>query len=447
MLPPEPSVFEYVEGLGEAVVPFPHLSSVTRVWDEGEQVYFNLQQAIDEAEPGDRLELYGGPFQGPFFIEHKASLTIVGMDLGGTIIDGGGVHRGFQIFGSDDITLESLQLINCLAPECEFDEAGFATEPACGSGGALHGHFSNRLEIDSCVFMDNHSPSSGGAVRLIQCADSSIDQCVFRTNSARFGGALSIYDGADLHVTDSTFLHNEATIAGGAIELFHFVNGSVTVSESVFFANAAARGGHVSVSSSENHDLAADIALLMGGCHFIANRSAPFTRGGALHLSHGVSARILFSVLVQNRASEGPVAWVEGGSTLELAHSLLAGNRNREGDSDVYAQAGATVRMANIVTQCGGAIAPRIDGQWEDFGGHTVSEHCGYSADLTLDGSVDMLDLLAMLDVWGAQTLHRADIARAPDGPVDRVDAADLLALLAVWGATAPDPLEGINDL
>jgi hypothetical protein len=59
-----------------------------------------------------------------------------------------------------------------------------------------------------------------------------------------------------------------------------------------------------------------------------------------------------------------------------------------------------------------------------------------------LDGQVNALDLIAMLQQWGPAYRSRADIANIHNGPIDEVDVADLWTLLSAWGEQAPDPMD-----
>lgn len=95
------------------------------------------------------------------------------------------------------------------------------------SGGAI-GLYS-RAEIYKTAFLNNNaggaippnSTDGGGAIYMGGWAQAVIKECAFEGNSSNRGGAISTTDGVGANygfeISDSTFVSNTATVAGGAI--------------------------------------------------------------------------------------------------------------------------------------------------------------------------------------------------------------------------------------
>lgn len=112
-----------------------------------------------------------------------------------------------------------------------------------GSGAAINVS-GGRLDILNSTLKNNTSESmlSGGAINIINgggnTASASIVNTTFTNNTAYQGGAMSLWSGALLFVTNSTFVDNTATF-GGAI----WSRGDSFITSSTFYSNAATTAG------------------------------------------------------------------------------------------------------------------------------------------------------------------------------------------------------------
>ena len=118
----------------------------------------------------------------------------------------------------------------------------------------------------------------------------------------------------------------------------------------------------------------------------------------------------------------------------------MMGNRSPTSSNLVYSDTLADVAMRRMTIDCQSNVEEAMTGFWTEIGPRNQLAHCGYTADLSLDGMVDIKDLLIMLRAWGPCVLDQADIANTPGGPLDRVDVTDLTALIQAWGNDAPHP-------
>ena len=75
-------------------------------------------------------------------------------------------------------------------------------------GGALYVETST-IHISKCQFIDNFVTSSGGAIRIERCLNSTISDCLFARNEAEYvGGAAVLSFVFDTQLTDSNFTKN-----------------------------------------------------------------------------------------------------------------------------------------------------------------------------------------------------------------------------------------------
>ena len=135
-----------------------------------------------------------------------------------------------------------------------------------------------------------------------------------------------------------------------------------------------------------------------------------------------------------NWGQAGKLAAPDGGASDEFSHGLwldedraLIGSIKAKGAvtdaGAIYDYRGFADCNANGVLD----ICDIADGTSQDLDGDGVPDECQCPADITGDGTVDVLDLLQVLGQWGAA--GSADITG--DGIVD---VLDLLQVLGAWG-------------
>ena len=105
-----------------------------------------------------------------------------------------------------------------------------------GRGGGIYSTGRAHV-IENCTFRDNVVRGAGGAIGLINVEIVKIHNCLFSENRSHAGGALFAHSGADLNVSNCTFLHNTASFRGGAISV-RFLH-PLTVVNSIVWGNHA----------------------------------------------------------------------------------------------------------------------------------------------------------------------------------------------------------------
>ena len=118
-------------------------------------------------------------------------------------------------------------------------------------------------------------------------------------------------------------------------------------------------------------------------------------------------------------------------STATIENCIIRDNQASYGGG-IY-QSDSTVTGLNISdTHFCGNTPYDIEGLWNDAGGNTFGVSCEdnpCSADIDGDGSVNVIDLLAIIESWGACSGCVEDI----DGN-GMVDVTDLLTIVGAWG-------------
>ena len=179
-------------------------------------------------------------------------------------------------------------------------------------------------------FMNNYSPTSGGAVSLYSNIKSLfIDSVLFAGNEAlQSGGALHVEMGhTELHVLRSRFVSNSAT-DGGAITIGSVIAG-LTLADSEFTGNAATRGGGLLIRSSTGKG-AGEMGLV-DTVSYLARLT--FARNTASESGGGIS--VLLENLVKmteiefrdnSAATYGGGLYIGGENAIELTNALFVGN-------------------------------------------------------------------------------------------------------------------------
>lgn len=223
-----------------------------------------------------------------------------------------------------------------------FDGLTFRNADHSGSGAALRSNagYGTGVYINDCLFQNNTTTASGGAVYLNSSAsDAWVRNSDFYSNSASNGGGLWWGPSftATHEVTDSSFSGNTATGSGGAMYVSEGSNSGVAprIERSRFTGNSAGAAG------------------------------------GALFSRNGIGVEPLAVYLSQFTGNSAPIGAVAGGSTYwhgeYYFENILAANNT--GGYAFHAQ-GNRVRddfaldfaHATIVNNPGGGIYARSDG-------------------------------------------------------------------------------------
>lgn len=278
----------------------------------GAGVYTSLEDALDDAETGDRIEIHDG---GTFVVADTLdeAITIVGVGVRPVLRndDPGNDDGVFRIDADgEDVVFDNLAFdgqggsramrvhrgrVRIL--DCTFDD-----HAETGSGGAIvsDSNSSTRIEIRGSVFTGATSGSDGGFVSMPDGTLLILDSR-FASGAGRFGGAIDV-GGATLEVSGSTFVDNASTADGGAIH----AGGTTTIADSTFVGNTADTGGKGGAVAQQGG--VASFARVVA-CD---NRAS--TTGGALYLLDTV-VDLTNSVFVRNRADDGG----DGGGALRVS--------------------------------------------------------------------------------------------------------------------------------
>ena len=199
---------------------------------------------------------------GPATIDFNAQKTIfanITVD-GGSIIslNGGDITRLFNVTGSGTLSLKNITLHNGFndtlgggaivnSGSLNLDSVTIRDSNVDSgySGGAILSY--GPVNMDNSLIENNTGGSAGGVFILGLAADSNITNSTFRnnrtTNSAYgLGGAITVFNGASLTLTDSLLEQNQAE-NGGAVYIDHASQSFVTISYSELRNNSAVESG------------------------------------------------------------------------------------------------------------------------------------------------------------------------------------------------------------
>jgi CSLREA domain-containing protein len=216
-------------------------------------------------------------------------------------------------------------------------DSTFTNNSATGKGGGIYTTRSN-IDVTNSKFSGN-SAANGGAIystnaagapiALLKVTDSS-----FSGNSAiqEAGGAISLYDHADLSVSNSVFSGNSAATTGGGISTI--LGGRLTLTDSTLSGNNAGSGGGLYFELSKKIDVIGDT--------FSGNSAT--TLGGGIHGSQ--SAKPSIPMIVNSTFSENK-ADLGGGLALSKT-TLVAMNSTFYRNSATTAGGGIRIESSDV---------------------------------------------------------------------------------------------------
>ncbi len=292
----------------------------------------NIQAAVDSASTNDTILVTNGTYSifGEILISQDISLQSVNgpkvtiidagdrcrcLHLGGQniVVDGFTIANGMSGKGAGLHVPNKALLRNCVITNnrdtaystieggggCSvtgslaLNQCAFYNNTAINTrGGAIHLSASGALAATNCTFSGNRSdPPSGAGGAIFQYPGSTnlinLINCVFRSNTASYGGAVSISDGA--FVSNSIFEENSGSY-GGAI--YSGSSGVLDIDYSIFAKNSASSSG--GAIKSYLSDITAD------NCMFFSNSSGG-TEGGAIDTGYSGSNYATHCEFVENR--------------------------------------------------------------------------------------------------------------------------------------------------
>ena len=205
-------------------------------------------------------------------------------------------------------------------------------------GGAVRGGGDAALRFERVSFLLNEATFRGGAIDVSN-GDLVVLHCEFRLNHAEaFGGAIG--DGgvvSSIFVGDSEFVDNTAGRSGGAIDS----DGTLTVEDSRFHRNTAQSGSQ----SSGGGAIWADAETIVRRSLFDGNRGLGELGGGAMLLDG--TAQIVNSTILGNEGTVGGGLYVFG--DLGLFNTVVARNSSVAGAGNLQLASNATLTTSHSI--------------------------------------------------------------------------------------------------
>jgi len=206
-------------------------------------------------------------------------------------------------------------------------------------------------------------------------------------------------------------LHNDGRFGGGI-----FLHGSSpTIDSCTILNNEAEWGGGLHNLQSSPHII---------NCHFEGNVAV--YNGGGMR-SHDWSEPVIENCTFNHNFSQfGGAMDYALDSVPSIINCELIGNGAYFQAGAIYVGCDCSSPNVTGTTMCWN-VPEHVVGGWNDNGGNTICEVC--EADVSRDGFVDVMDLLEIIDAWGACACVQ-DITGEGG-----VDVNDLLIVVGSWGA------------
>ena len=174
-------------------------------------------------------------------------------------------------------------------------------------GGAIEIDRQSYLHSTDCTIKDNHAEEIGGAIAGGLQAVLEINGSYFSNNSALQGGAIDVQHQANLSLTNCRLEGNFASEFGGAIAAWTTGSAILRIRETNFTGNSAHDGGALVV----------DILL---DCHVVSavfNGNTAKDSGGAVHVRSKSSVQVEKTNFTNNNATDGGAIYIQGNSKLQ----------------------------------------------------------------------------------------------------------------------------------
>ncbi len=196
-------------------------------------------------------------------------------------------------------------------------------------GGAIYSEYAT-LNVSDCNFAENIA-TFGGALYYVG-TDAVIDKSTFIDNDANVagisqGGAIFTFD-SNTVVTDAAFYSNNSGQSGGAMFL---TDGQTTVKNALIVKNTSVRDG-AGISANWYADV--DIQSSTFAHNEVLGTSAGVSKGGAIYAGYQTYMDIINSILWGNSAGQGQQLSIGSGfefdpvpSTVTISYSDVQGGR------------------------------------------------------------------------------------------------------------------------
>ncbi|MDG4945463.1 hypothetical protein NMK71_03470 [Weeksellaceae bacterium KMM 9713] len=211
-----------------------------------------------------------------------------------------------------------------------------------GDGGAIYVGNSKSATISDSKFIENTSTRAGGALRISR--DVTLTRVEFTSNTTGSDGGGAVYSGGNVSATDALFATNTSGGQGGAIK----ASGNLEITTTKLNGNEASNQGG---------------AVYIGGIvtanHADFNKNISASQGGAIRASGNIT--INNSRLNENKANGGDGGAVWGSSNITADSSLFESNISSNDGGAIYIDGGSllltnSVLKSNSSAREGGAI-------------------------------------------------------------------------------------------
>jgi len=412
-----------------------------------------IQDAIDDAVNGDIVEIQPGLYtgEGNYDLDpNGVAITIRSTDpnnpdvAANTIIDPNGAGRGFSLDSDEDA--------NCVI-------SGLTIRNGYSSwyGASVYCYRSSPT-IRNCIIKNGRAADSGGGF-YCDTSNTKIINCTITGNrAAYYGGGVSCY-GSNPEIVGCTINNNSAGSEGGGFDL---VLSSATVLNCIITNNrATSSGGFNCYTPSGTGE-----PTLINCCTLTRNVATDL--GGALYCQDGSSVTIKNSILWANEAASGPQVAFDAISNASISYSDVQGGEagvfdpcsglvwddsnmdadpcfssfDPNGDPNMWdfhlqsaygrwdpnTQSWITDSNTSPCIDTGDpnsdwSIEPWPNGRRVNmgvYGGTNQASMNGNPADFDIDGSVDFVDLAELSNKWSTKAACIEDLTN--NGVVDFAD-------------------------
>ena len=305
--------------------------------------FSTIKDAVSAANDYDIIEVAPGVYQETLDISGKILTIISTHGPSQTTIQGDGASTTITAIGSFGL---------------------FSGFTVTGGGGSVAGGmllYGSNIDIEHCIFAENHTATKGGGLGL-EVSVVNFNDVLFLRNTSGDGGALLAHNSMVLF-QDCSFIANEVSNFGGAL----YLRGEgaqnpsfVTILGCDFIENEAGeRGGAIACPGwydTEQHR--SNVLLWIGktyndeidvsdACTFERNKAygtVGVGLGGAIYaygfnLSIGAFSWIVNSTFIENEAKNGGALYVE--DTSQVGNHILIIYRSRFFDNTAYNTGGA----------------------------------------------------------------------------------------------------------
>ena len=204
---------------------------------------------------------------------------------------------------------------------CVVRDCWFINNETVGKGGAIYvnqSDWSTGLVLENCRFENNSASIVGGAIHIRGQTVGQAKDCLFIANSAPQGGAVEAESLAEFVAEDCLFQGNAAPEGGGAIH--NMDSSSSKIKRSIFKENTGYQGG--GIYTGEQSMVEVDHCLITG--------NQVTQAGGAVGIYHDAVFTATNCTVAGNSSSNvsGGIAWHSWG-TLTLTNCIMFGNPSR----------------------------------------------------------------------------------------------------------------------